>query len=479
MSPTPSTTRTNASLVMIMAGGRGQRLAPLTTHRAKPAVPFGGRYRIIDFALSNFVNSGYRHVYVLSQYMAMSLIKHLNRTWHIARLGEFIEVAPAQMRRGEHWYAGTADAVYQNLNLIRDARPAHVAVFGGDHIYTMAVDQMEAVHQARVADLTVAVFRVPRHEASAFGVVEVDATGRIIGFEEKPHDPKSIPGLPDWCLVSMGNYFFRSEVLVAVLEEDAALPDSKHDFGRDIIPKMIRDGASVQAYDFSDNRLPGDSPPTPPYWRDVGTIDSLFQANLDLRAPLPPIDLYNRAWPIRTTARHHPPARFVQDGSTGRRSEIQDSLVAEGVIVSSASLKNVVAGYYCFFHAESCVENAVLMSGCDVGAGARIRNTMLDKNVHVAPGTVIGEDPEEDRRRFPFVSDSGIVVLPKGTRVPRTGPIELASDMVELLALDASTAQLMKDWDQGYVKSGLNRNADAPMGPRYSLYGPPGRTDAK
>ena len=459
------------TLVMIMAGGKGQRLAPLTSHRAKPAVPFGGRYRIIDFAISNLVNSGYRHIYVLTQYMAMSLIKHLNRTWHIARMGEFIEVAPAQMRRGQHWYTGTADAVYQNLNLISDAGPRHVAIFGGDHIYLMAVDQMEASHRERAADLTVAVFRVPRVEASAFGIVEVDARGRIIGFEEKPADPKSIPGEPDWSLVSMGNYLFRRQVLEAVLVADAQDEASKHDFGGDIIPRMVREGAAVFAYDFAENRIPGEDRREVPYWRDVGTIESLFQSNMDLRSPIPPIDLYNRRWPIRTTARHHPPARFVQDGPGGRLSSVQDSMVAEGVIVSSARILNVVAGYDCFFHAGSDVVDAVLLSGCDIGAGARLRRVLLDKNVRIAPGAVIGEDPRQDRLRFPFVSPTGIVVLPKGTRVPKSGPVEIASDMVELLEMDETTARSLRDWGGEFVRSPTNRHAEEPIGPRFSEYG--------
>jgi glucose-1-phosphate adenylyltransferase len=463
------------TLVMIMAGGKGQRLAPLTSHRAKPGVPFGGRYRIIDFALSNFVNSGYRRIYVLTQYMAMSLLKHLNRTWHVARLGEFIEVAPAQMRRGEHWYVGTADAVWQNMNLISDARPEHVAVFGGDHIYLMAIDQMEEVHVGVGADLTVATFRVPRREASAFGVVEVDASGRIVGFEEKPSRPKPIPGDPDACLVSMGNYFFRRGVLERVLVEDADRAGSKHDFGRDIIPRMIAEGYHVQSYDFHDNRVPGDARLGGPYWRDVGTIESLFEANLDLRQPLPPIDLYNRQWPIRTTARHYPPARFVQDGVTGRRSDVVDSLIAEGVIVSSASLQNVVAGYDCFFHAGSEVETSVLLSGCDIGAGARLKKVLLDKNVRIAPGTVIGEDPDDDRRRFPFRTESGIVVLPKGTRVPRVGPIELAADMVELLAQDQVAGPILRERPEVFVRANTRRNDDPPMGPRYDAYGPAAR----
>ena len=305
---------------MIMAGGKGSRLGPLTCHRSKPAVPFGGRYRIIDFVLSNFVNSGYRRIYVLTQYMATSLIKYLNRNWRLSGLDEFIEIVPAQMRVGDSWYRGTADAVFQNLNLLRDDRTEHVAVFGGDHIYKFAIDQMEASHRERNADLTVATFPVPRHEAHQFGICHVDADGRITGFVEKPHDPPEIPGRPGWCLVSMGNYIFRHETLMNVLSRDADDPDTSHDFGRNIIPRLVEQGSQVYAYDFAANEVPGEPSSLAPYWRDVGTIDSYFQTNMDVRERLPPINMYNRGWRMRTAQRDYPPARFVREGEHGPSS---------------------------------------------------------------------------------------------------------------------------------------------------------------
>ena len=279
------------TVVMIMAGGKGSRLGPLTCHRAKPAMPFGGRYRIIDFVLSNFVNSGYRKIYVLTQYMASSLIKHLNRNWHLSGIDQFIEEVPAQMRTGSHWYIGTADAVYQNLNLIRDSRPANVAVFGGDHIYKIDVADMEAYHRAKGAALTIAAFPVPKAEASAFGVIQVDAEGRIIGFQEKPENPATIPGNPDMCLVSMGNYIFRTDVLVPALMRDAVDPESSHDFGKNVIPELVRRGEPVYIYDFTSHRVRGEPADSAPYWRDVGTIDSWFTANMELRSPLPTISI--------------------------------------------------------------------------------------------------------------------------------------------------------------------------------------------
>ena len=298
------------SLVKIMAGGKGSRLGPLTCHRAKPATPFGGRYRIIDFVLSNFVNSGYRQIYILTQYMAASLIRHLNRTWQLSGYDEFIEVAPAQMRRGEFWYRGTADSVYQNLNLIRDFQTPHVAVFGGDHIYKCAIDQMEDFHVEINADLTIAAYPVPRSEASAFGVIQVDENGRIVGFQEKPDNPAPIPGQPDTCLVSMGNYFFKRPVLEAALLNNAAHPNSGHDFGKNIIPSLMASGASIYAYDFRRNTVSGSPSGNATYWRDVGTIDSFYAANMDVRNPVPNLNLYNRRWRIRTAHRHQLPVRF-------------------------------------------------------------------------------------------------------------------------------------------------------------------------
>ncbi|MBA3539156.1 MAG: glucose-1-phosphate adenylyltransferase, partial [Deltaproteobacteria bacterium] len=387
------------TLVMIMAGGKGSRLGPLTIHRSKPGVPFAGRYRIIDFALSNFVNSGYRRIYVLTQYMSSSLIKHLSRNWRLSGFGEYIEVVPAQMRVGEFWYRGTADAVYQNLNLVRDARAEHVAVFGGDHIYKFAVDQMEDYHRQMQCDLTVATFPVRSAEASGFGIIDIDKSGRIIGFIEKPKHPPEIPGRPGWSLVSMGNYFFRREVLERVLVDDHATPGrpSRHDFGRDIIPKLLADGARVYSYDFAENRIPGEPEGAEPYWRDVGTIDSYFDSNMELRARVPALDLYNRQWRIRSAQRDYPPARFVRAGEGERSAEVDDSLICEGSIIASASVRETMLGYDCFVHAGAEIVDSVVLSGCDIGRGARLRRVLLDKNCKIEPGCVVGEDPDADR----------------------------------------------------------------------------------
>jgi glucose-1-phosphate adenylyltransferase len=421
------------TIVMIMAGGKGSRLGPLTIHRSKPGVPFAGRYRIIDFVLSNVINSGYRRVYVLTQYMSSSLIKHLSRNWRLSGFGEYIEVVPAQMRLGEFWYRGTADAVYQNLNLVRDARAEHVAVFGGDHIYKFAIDQMETAHRDRHADLTVAAFPVPKHEASAFGIIDIDVNGRIIGFIEKPANPPEMPDRPGWSLVSMGNYFFKREVLERSLAgEGNGHGEPRHDFGKHIIPKLVADGARVFAYDFATNHIPGE-PEGAPYWRDVGTIDSYFTSNMEIRARVPALDLYNRLWRIRSAQRDYPPARFVRAGENFGPADIDDSLVCEGSIIASAHVREVVLSYDCFIHANASVVDSVILSGCDIGAGARLRRVLLDKNCRIEPGCVIGEDTRADRERFPFVTETGIVVVPKGSLVPVHGPCVLANDIADLL----------------------------------------------
>ncbi len=455
---------------MIMAGGRGSRLGPLTVHRSKPAVPFAGRYRIIDFALSNFINSGYRRIYLLTQYMSSSLIKHLNRNWRLNGFGEYIEVVPAQMRRGEFWYRGTADSVYQNLNLVRDARVEHVCVFGGDHVYAFAIDQMDAFHREQHADLTVAAIPVPRHEASGFGIVDVDARGRIVGFVEKPENPPAMPGRPDWSLCSMGNYVFRAEVLQRALSDDAGDKTSRHDFGRDVIPRLIREGARVFAYDFATNRIPGEPPDQAPYWRDVGTIDTYFTSNMELRARVPALDLYNRQWRIRTAQRDYPPARFVRAGEEFPPSTADDSLVCEGSIIASANLTEVVIGYDCFVHAGADVADSVILSGCDIGAGARLRRVLLDKNCKIEPGTVIGEDEARDRDRFPFVTESGIVVFPKGTLVPARGPVVLANDVAELIDNDPELRGALRPGT--FAVSITSRHSYESAGPRYKKYAP-------
>ena len=453
---------------MIMAGGKGSRLGPLTIHRSKPGVPFAGRYRIIDFVLSNVINSGYRKIYVLTQYMSSSLIKHLSRNWRLSGFGEYIEVVPAQMRLGEFWYRGTADAVYQNLNLVRDARADHVAVFGGDHVYMMDIDQMETQHRDLQSDLTVAAFPVPVGEASGFGIIETDDRGRIVGFIEKPKNPPEMPGRPGWSLVSMGNYIFRRDVLEHVLVDDGGKPASRHDFGRDIIPKLVAEGARVHVYDFAQNKIPGEPEGHAPYWRDVGTIDSYFISNMELRARLPALDLYNRQWRIRSAQRDYPPARFVRAHADASPAAIDDSLICEGSIVASASLREVVLSYDCFVHAGAELNDSVILSGCDIGKGARLNRVLLDKNCKIEPGCVIGDDPKLDRERFPFVTESGIVVVPKGTVVPAKGPIVLANDIAELMG---NEPELLAQLRPGtFVVSGQGRHSYESAGPRFKKY---------
>lgn len=455
------------SMVMIMAGGKGSRLGPLTTHRAKPSVPFGGRYRIVDFVLSNVVNSGYKQVYVLTQYMASSLIKHLNRNWHLGGMNQFIEVVPAQMRLGEHWYRGTADAILQNLNLIWDANCDHVAVLGGDHIYKFALDQMEDAHVARDADLTIAAFPVKCEEAAGnFGVIQVDGEGMISGFQEKPDHPAEIPGRPGWCLVSMGNYFFRSQVLQSALLEDADAAASSHDFGKDVIPRLLGQGKRLYAYDFDTNRVPGEPEHGAPYWRDVGTLDSYFDANMELRSALPAMNLYNRRWRIRTAQRDYPPARFVRHYDQGV-TDVVDSLVCEGSVVQAAVLRRALIGYDCFIHAGATVEASVLMSGCDVGEGARLHGVLCDKNCVIEAGAELGVDPVADAARFPWISAKGRIVLPKGTRVPAQGPVEFAYDQAFLLERDPATRDRMAAFKGRYTVSARDRHSHTSAGPHY------------
>ncbi|HUJ59352.1 MAG TPA: glucose-1-phosphate adenylyltransferase [Kofleriaceae bacterium] len=456
------------TLVMVMAGGKGSRLGPLTVHRSKPGVPFAGRYRIIDFVLSNFVNSGYRQIYVLTQYMSSSLIKHLSRNWRLSGFGEYIEVVPAQMRLGEFWYRGTADAVYQNLNLVKDARAGHVAVFGGDHIYKFDIDQMDHHHRRLAADLTVAAFPVPRHEASAFGIIDVDSAGRIIGFVEKPPDPPEMPGRPGWSLVSMGNYIFRREVLERVLGNEGGNGVPRHDFGRDIIPRLVASGARVYVYDFAQNRIPGEPEDQAPYWRDVGTIDSYFTSNMELRARVPALDLYNRQWRIRSAQRDYPPARFVRAGEGQPPAEVDDSLVCEGAIIASAAVRECVIGYDCFVHAGAVVHDSVILSGCDIGRGARLHRVLLDKNCKIEPGCVIGEDAGNDSERFPFRTESGIVVVPKGTIVPARGPCVLANDVAELLQNDPELGDKLKPGT--FVVAAQSRHSYESAGPRFKRF---------
>ena len=457
------------TVVMVMAGGKGSRLGPLTCHRAKPGVPFAGRYRIIDFVLSNFVNSGYRRIYVLTQYMASSLIKHINRNWHLGGLDHYIEIVPAQMRHGDHWYRGTADSIFQNLNLVRDSRADLVAVFGGDHIYKFDVRQMEEFHKQMSADLSIAACPVPRADATEFGVIEVDADGRIIGFQEKPADPKTIPGRPDTCLVSMGNYLFGAEELSRALYEDSEDPESARDFGKNVIPRMLAEGKRLFAYDFGDNAVSGEPTGSIPYWRDVGTIESYVAANMDVRSPLPSLNLYNRRWRIRSAQRDYPPARFNREAGGGEVA-IENSLVCEGSIVVSATLERALVGYDCYVHTGAVVRDSLMFSGCNIGAGAQLRNVLMDKNCHIAPGARLGLDPDEDRARFPFITAGGTIVLPKGTLVPASGPIEFAGDLGAMLQSDPSTRDAMAALDGNYRISARHRHSYESSGPRYSRY---------
>lgn len=402
-------------LAIVLAGGEGRRLWPLTEDRAKPAVPIAGRYRLIDFALSNFVNSGLLKIKVLTQYKSDSLNTHIGRGWRMPSFLEYYcEVVPAQQRTGRDWFKGSADALHQSLNVITDEKPDLTCVFGGDHMYKMDVRQMVDFHREKNADVTVAVIPVPRQEATAFGVLSVEEDGRVVEFQEKPADPRPMPGHPDLALASMGNYVFVTNVLVDELTRDA-LGDSAHDFGRNILPMMVQQGKRVFAYDFAQNQIAGEE--GPPYWRDVGTIQSYWQANMDLCAVVPAFNLYNERWPIRTWTRPLPPAKFVfadlgEQTGVPRVGIATDSLVSEGSIVSGGRVHRCVVSPEVRINSFAHVEESVILHGVDVGRHARIRRAILDKGVRIPPGTEIGYDLEADSKRF-IVSD-GIVVVPKG-----------------------------------------------------------------
>ena len=404
-------------LSIVLAGGMGERLYPLTRDRAKPAVPFGGRYRIVDFVLNNFVNSGLMKIKVLTQFKSNSLIEHLVRAWRLnPEIGQFVDPVPAQMRRGPHWFRGTADAVYQNLDLIFDEEPSQVCVFGGDHVYVMDVNPMLACQEDGDHDLTIAAFPVPLAEATRFGVLEVGEDGRVTGFEEKPKAPREIPGAPGFALASMGNYIFRPKVLREALENDA-LQDTSHDFGRTIIPALLAGGASVYAYDFSLSRVPGDED-LPPYWRDIGTVDSYWEASMDLISVSPPLNLYNPKWSLKSLSPHLPPAKFVfADAASNRVGGATDSMIADGCILSGGAVHRSILFPRVRVNSFARVEESVLMDGVDVGRYARLRRVIVDKGVKIPPRVEIGFDPEADRQRF-HVSEGGIVVLPKGADVP-------------------------------------------------------------
>jgi glucose-1-phosphate adenylyltransferase len=404
-------------LAIVLAGGAGKRLAPLTDDRAKPAVPFGGLYRLIDFALSNLVNAGCRRICVLTQYKSHSLDRHVTTTWRLSSLlGNYVTPVPAQQRLGPHWYTGSADAIYQSLNLIYDDKPDIVAVFGADHVYRMDMMQMVDAHRANRAGVTVAAIPVPRKEASSFGVIQTGPDGHTVeAFLEKPADPPSLPNDPDLCYASMGNYVFDTDVLVEALRADAADDSSRHDMGGDILPMLVAQGCA-QAYNFLDNEVPGAEGRDSGYWRDVGTLDSYFEAQMDLCAVHPIFNLYNDSWPILTHVPSQPPAKFVHN-SGDRIGRAINSVVSNGVIVSGGLVLGSVLSPGVRVNSWSRVENAVIMHNTTIGRYAVVQNAILDKNVEVPDGAVVGVDKEHDRARGFAVSAAGITVVGKGQKV--------------------------------------------------------------
>jgi len=402
-------------VAFVLAGGKGTRLYPLTKERAKPAVPFGGRYRIVDFVLSNLVNSGLYSTYVLIQFKSQSLLQHLRDGWEVTGLlkEHFIIPVPAQMRSpGEDWYRGTADAIYQNINLIEQADPHYVVIFGADHIYRMNIREMLEFHMHKRSQATIAAIPVARDQASEFGVIETAADGAVVGFHEKRADAPTMPDDPERVYASMGNYVFSTNLLLRELYADAQNPASTHDFGRDILPSLVG-RAPMFAYDFQTNRIPGDPPFQEPYWRDVGTIDAYYDASMDLRAVTPALNLYNRQWPLRTAGYSDAPAKFIFD-QQGRRGQAIDSIVSGGTILSGGMARNSVLGRHVRVHSGALIEDSVLFDNCDIGRRARVRRAILDKNVRIPEGAEIGYDLERDREKY-FVTESGIVVI-EGTR---------------------------------------------------------------
>jgi glucose-1-phosphate adenylyltransferase len=403
--------RRERPLGIVLAGGEGKRLMPLTADRAKPAVPFGGTYRLVDFVLSNLVNAEMRKIAVLTQYKSHSLDRHITTTWRMSTLtGNYITPVPAQQRLGPRWYTGSADAILQNFNLIHDENPNHVLVFGADHVYRMDPDQMFEAHIESGAGVTIAAIRMPRAEAHEFGVIELADDGITIkAFHEKPSDPPAMPGHPDLCLVSMGNYIFRRDVMEEALILDSEDLESRHDLGGNIIPMLTANG-SAKVYDFANNVVPGETERDKGYWRDVGSIDAYYDAHMDLVSIHPIFNLYNREWPLLTNPPSLPPAKFSEGGIA------QDSIVGAGSIIAGGHVNRTVISHDVHVGSGAFVDGSVLMPSVKIGYKAVIRSAILDKNVVVEPGAQIGVDLERDRARF-TVSDAGIVIVGKGVRV--------------------------------------------------------------
>jgi glucose-1-phosphate adenylyltransferase len=401
-------------LTVILAGGKGTRLEPLTRDRAKPAVPFGGLYRIVDFTLSNCINSNLRRIYVLTQYKARSLDRHITSGWSFLprELDEYVEVLPPQQRIDEHWYKGTADAIYQNIYSIEKAEPKLILVLAGDHVYKMDYGDMIRSHLERGAELTIGCIPVPRNAGSHFGIMHVDEKERVIGFLEKPADPPAMPGHPELCLASMGIYIFTARPMFEWLCQDATRTDSNHDFGKDIIPRMI-EATDVFAFRFRDKNRKADS-----YWRDVGTLDAYYQANMDLIGVDPVLNLYDREWPIRTNQPQLPPPKFVfsDSGPAGsvRRGEAHDSMVCQGCIISGGHVRHSILSPNVRVNSYATVEDSILFEGVDVGRYSRLRRAIVDKDVKIPPHTTIGHNLDYDRHRGFLITEQGVVVIPKG-----------------------------------------------------------------
>ncbi len=403
-------------LGVVLAGGKGSRLGPLTRDRAKPAVPFGGIYRIVDFTLSNCLNSGIRRILVLTQYKAMSLDRHITLGWrdYLCReLGEFIDVVPPQQRIDEKWYQGTADAVYQNIYTLEKERPEYVVILAGDHIYKMDYGKLVGFHQDKAADVTIAALRVPAAECRQFGIMQIDNDGRVVGFEEKPDEPKTIPGNPDYALASMGVYVFNSPFLFDELCKDATLPDSSHDFGRNIIPSII-DKRRVFAFPFLDENRKQDA-----YWRDVGTIDSYYQANLELTEVEPQLNLYDDHWPVRTYQPNLPPPKFVFN-SDDRCGAAYDSIICAGAIISGGQVTRTIVGPRTRINSYAEIEDSIIFGRVDIGRHAKIRRAIIDKGAHIPEGCRIGYDEEEDLARGFTVTNNGVVVIAKAEAIEPT-----------------------------------------------------------